>query len=41
MILELSEKITEKLKQKEIDLKRLDEIIYTYIPSGRNIRKII
>ena len=28
-----------KLKQKEIDLRKLDEIIYKYIPSGKNVRK--
>lgn len=30
---------TIKLKQKEIDFKKLDEIIYHYIPSGFDIRK--
>ena len=30
-----------KLKQKEIDLRKLDEIIYKYIPSGKNVRKDI
>ena len=30
-----------KLKQKSIDLEKLDAIIYKYIPSGRNGRKTI